>query len=370
MIKLNIQKKKKLLTLLIPIFILIGLTGQWKKVFANEILLNDTYTIASSTEECLNLPGDYYLPDLNKLIEITNASTTLQIEQAYWSGTPNEIEGDYYIRTWLGSPYNTWITEGQNESYQNHVVCTTDTPDYTPPWNLRWLDITDPIGTQGSTTALYFGTKIPINFTYWSATSTYGNVSIRNLDSYEWQTFQFSTSTIGTVHIIGESQVNQTSTTTPYIAFFNVQEKLGGSSISTSTNFSVVNNEGYKTPFDEITQGTLGTTTLPNTTNLLSFLNVPELLKTKIPFGYIFQIVNTIKTSIQNSTSTGISSGTIYIKLNPNLATTTIDFFSETTIRKYLPQPYINLFRGLEIAFIWFECVWFIYHDAKNRKII
>jgi len=101
---------------------------------------------------------------------------------------------------------------------------------------------------------------------------------------------------------------------------------------------------------------------------LLGFLNVPELLKTKIPFAYMFQIATALQTAIATTSTSNISTGSFNWKLGNN-ATTTIDMFSSSTIKYFFTDTYINIFRTLEVATIWFSLGWFLYHDAKRKKL-
>ena len=241
-----------------------------------------------------------------------------------------------------------------------------DNPILTDP-TLRFLNITNPTGNFGSSTTLYFGTEIPFDFSYYSNSTS--SISLNIIDNntgtnvYFWGGIRDP----GSVTINQKANLIQDSTSTNYQA--NIYISNENENISTTTNFTLINNTNLNTPFQTIGGVSQGTSTTPDSTNLLSFLNVPKLMQEKIPFGYIFQIAGIIKTGINSSTTDTLTTGTIHIKLAPNIATTTIDLFSANTIKDFMTQPFINLFRGLEVAFLWFECLWFLYHDAKSRKI-
>lgn len=204
-------------------------------------------------------------------------------------------------------------------------------------------------------------------------------------------TFDVSTSTIyyspTTVNInflsdgsIDTSNLGTATTTTDigfYIGSLNVMDVLGQQS-TTPTTFTVVSS-----PYSGVVNVSGGillpaTTTATNTsglsqTSLLSFLNVPNLLKTRVPFAYIFQMYSTMMSAIGTTTvASTIPTGTFTIPWRNYTGTTTIsvDMFSTTTITYFLNQTAIDLLRGLMVAVTYFSCGWFLFHDARNRKHI
>ena len=114
---------------------------------------------------------------------------------------------------------------------------------------------------------------------------------------------------------------------------------------------------------------TAGTTTLLSTTNLLSFLNVPQLLQTRIPFNYIFQIASGIKDGIQSSTTNTIPTGNFTWK-NTVGGTSTIDMFSPTTIEIYLNPTIITLWRSFLLVILTIDFGYAIYYIIKKHNII
>jgi len=131
-------------------------------------------------------------------------------------------------------------------------------------------------------------------------------------------------------------------------------------------SLDVVTRAGSSTPF---LSATVGTSTLPDALNLLSFLNVPNLLQTKIPFAYIFQIYDGITTGISSSTAATIPSGN-FIWTGINGATTTIDFFSTTTIGYYFSPTLINKWRALELTILYIIFGYALYLRAKHKDLI
>jgi len=131
-------------------------------------------------------------------------------------------------------------------------------------------------------------------------------------------------------------------------------------------SLDVVTPSGSSTPF---LGATVGTSTLPDTMNLLSFLNVPNLLQTKIPFAYIFQIADGIKVGMSSSTAATIPTGTFTYR-GVTGATTTIDMFSTTTIGYYLNPTLIGLWRNFELAILYVTFGYALYRRAKHKDLI
>jgi len=114
--------------------------------------------------------------------------------------------------------------------------------------------------------------------------------------------------------------------------------------------------------------GTVGTSTLLSSTNLLSFLNVPSLLQTKIPFAYIFQIADGFATGL-NASSTAIPSGVMSYKL-PGVATSSEDMFSTSTISRFLSPTMIATLRGLQLAILYILVGYALYRIAKSKHLL
>jgi len=106
--------------------------------------------------------------------------------------------------------------------------------------------------------------------------------------------------------------------------------------------------------------------------SFLGFLNVPELLKTKAPFAYLplvwnsFTNLNSIATSSLATTTMSftLASGTSAQK------TISIDFFSQTTFKKYFNDSMISLFRNLEKYVVFAGTLFYIYNDLRKRKVV
>ena len=128
------------------------------------------------------------------------------------------------------------------------------------------------------------------------------------------------------------------------------------------------------------TGANFGNNSLPTSTDILSFVNVPNLLATKVPFAYIFQVSTVIYNAVNGSTSaSAIPSGSFSVKFPVKFgisgvatATTTIkiDMFSTTTIGYFLTPSYVGLLRGLMVAVTYFLTAWYLFHEARNRKLL
>lgn len=141
---------------------------------------------------------------------------------------------------------------------------------------------------------------------------------------------------------------------------------------STGSSTSAVSGEYYSlevlyssassTPF---IGATVGTSTLPSVTNLLSFLNVPVLLQTKVPFAYIFQISAGIQAGLTSSSTTAIPSSLFFWSgIN---GSSTIDMFSTTTIGYYISPALMSLWRAFLLVVLTVEFGYGLYHLARHE---
>jgi len=112
-----------------------------------------------------------------------------------------------------------------------------------------------------------------------------------------------------------------------------------------------------------------GSSTLPDATKLITFLNVPYLLQTKVPFAYIFQIKDGLFGGLQSSSSTALPAGIFTWKIS-NSATNTTDMFSTTTISRYLTPTYAELWRGFLLVILYADFGYALYMRAKAQHLI
>jgi len=113
---------------------------------------------------------------------------------------------------------------------------------------------------------------------------------------------------------------------------------------------------------------TVGTSTLPDATNFLSFLNVPQLLATKVPFGYFFQARNAITRGV-TSTSSEPFPGLTITYMTANGGTTSQDMFSRATIDTYYPEATRNLLRQVMVAILYTTFAYALYRIGKSQHI-
>lgn len=147
--------------------------------------------------------------------------------------------------------------------------------------------------------------------------------------------------------------------------------------VTVATSSTIVAGGINNNPF---TGANFGNNSLPTSTDMLSFVNVPNLLATKVPFAYVFQISSVIYNAVNGSTSaSAIPSGSFSVKFPVKFgisgvatATTTIkiDMFSTSTIGYFLTPSYVGLLRGLMVAVTYFLTAWYLFHEARNRKLL
>lgn len=150
--------------------------------------------------------------------------------------------------------------------------------------------------------------------------------------------------------------------------YFDLNFTVGSSSFSTvpaPNSGNVVTGGGGSWTVSTSTSGL-------KQTNLLSFLNVPNLLQTKFPFAYIPQIYSAITQGLGTSTlAENFPSATLSMPwfLSPTSSTTlTVTLFSSSTVTHFLPQQSRDIIRAFLILVIWWEWGMFIWHDIRHRK--
>jgi len=131
---------------------------------------------------------------------------------------------------------------------------------------------------------------------------------------------------------------------------------------STWQTFNVV---GASASSTEITLGETATST-----GFLAFLNVPELLKTRKPFAYFFQLTSTMQ-DLDSLSTTTVPIGTFDWKWasgTPAETTIAVDLFSTTTVQSMLSPTTTNILRSLMVAVTYFSVMWTMFHEAKRWK--
>jgi len=239
-----------------------------------------------------------------------------------------------------------------------------------PEFNTRWLaPYTPENGVTTASTSVSFSADY-----YFDCTSSFGLLDRVAFEIVDATTGESGPTRFGSTQIAtcgtATLNANRTLTTGHFYLWRPVIFSSSGTTTPIEGQYYSIN--GVVTPSASSTPflgATVGTSTLPNTTNLLSFLNVPTLLQTKIPFAYIFQIADGIKVGMSSSTAATIPSGTFTWK-GVTGATTTIDMFSTTTIGYYLSPTLIGLWREFELAILYITFGYALYRRAKHKDLI
>jgi len=226
-----------------------------------------------------------------------------------------------------------------------------------------------PNGTYASTSPITFSANY-----YYNCNTDYG---LKDSVNFEFKDLTDTTQSFNTpaqpINICGQANIYSVvyaSSTHQYLW----RPVMYSSTASTSPiygnwySYLATSSPNY-TPFSPFTGATIGTSTLPSTTDFLSFLNVPALLQSKVPFAYIFQIANGISEGINSSTTGTIPSGN-FVWRNTQNGTTTFDFFSQNTIQTYLSPTIISLWRAFLLVILTIEFGYAIYKRTINHKII
>lgn len=102
--------------------------------------------------------------------------------------------------------------------------------------------------------------------------------------------------------------------------------------------------------------------------DLMSFVNVPELLKTKKPFAYLFQIAEIFK-NLDSVESESFPTGSFDINIPKGTSSTTVtvNFFSESVFDTLFTEETQAILRTILVAVTWAELAWFLYNDIKRR---
>lgn len=122
-------------------------------------------------------------------------------------------------------------------------------------------------------------------------------------------------------------------------------------------------------PDQGFASSTFATSTAIDSGNLLSYIDVPQLLSTKAPFGYFFQAYSIVSNSISNPESaTPFPSGSFDIEINN--ATMTVEMFSTSTVSYFLPQNVIAPIRAILVAIIYIMTLISIYTIVRHSHLL
>lgn len=129
-------------------------------------------------------------------------------------------------------------------------------------------------------------------------------------------------------------------------------------------SFDVV---GPSAPFESFIDPETGLPINATSTSFWDFLNVPNLLKTKAPTGYIYQI-GTMFSEISNIPSTTTPSLTLSFVAATSSMTTfqNVEVFSYDTVTQFIPDPMIVILRTLMVATLYIGLAFGIIHNSHN----
>jgi len=162
----------------------------------------------------------------------------------------------------------------------------------------------------------------------------------------------------------------------PFNGNYDVRVRLYDSFSGSTTpytdyvSFAVGTTTPASTIINDVLGATVGsaTSSLVEFDNLFSFLNIPQLLQTKEPFAYFPAISTALRTAFSDSVAPSLSIVSVPLRING--ATTTLTLFSSSTVTQLMTPTYVNLFRSLEAAVIWFLTAMLLYHRARSKHII
>lgn len=322
----------------------VKLYGSVANTYANGQCLTGTGVFNGSTGTCSTINDAYFIvtdqygqtyPPVVTSTTLNPAAGTFNVVGT-WTASTTAACASQYLDVWQ----NTGL-ESHRELTLHGVFPITSAPIYattTGPFNFTF-DIIDSSVSVGATSTIY---------------------SLTPNQQFYAQLYQ-STCGYDPFTGTGVAPVQLVSTTTSLVA----------------TTSTVIEGGINNNPF---TGANYGNNSLPTSTDMLSFVNVPNLLATKVPFAYIFQVSTVIYNAVNGSTSaSAIPSGSFSIKFPVKFgisgvatATTTIkiDMFSTSTIGYFLTPSYVGLLRGLMVAVTYFLTAWYLFHEARNRKLL
>lgn len=321
--------------------------GSFESAFTNVIIPN-----CESGPQIVNF-------NLNSPVAVSATSSMVLISIQFGSGSgDNSIRtSDFSGLTWSGNKEPYILIYGQDiQSTDTHILYPYASPTAneitaSTTVNFHWqyyfncnqsfgildtaaIDITDV--TVGSSTIRFGNQSIGI-----CGTGTFDiSQSLEFGHQYLWRPVLYS-STGSSTQIIGS-----------YQNFFVATSSFDGIEFNPATPMPNFN----------------ASSTLSNS-NILSFLNVPTLLSTKVPFAYIFQIASGIQTGTGSSTAAAIPVGT-FTWHNVQGGTTTFDFFSTSTIAVYFTPTLIGYWRAFELVCLTVGFGYALYERAKSKHLI
>jgi len=333
--------------------------ANWNAQFPNNangqsvIWYKGTYPATSTICFAATNPSSYYAAGNGSPNETQSLDTS-----ANGQCPGGATDSDYWIDAHDQTNFNLFLTRSSGIWYLSGYN------DFTPQ-TTRFVEPFTP--ANGSTAA---SSTVGFIAPWYFSCADYGSFDSVSVDILDTTDNSRKSLPKQTINICGGSSYTATTTLTQgHLYLWN--PKFSSSVSSTTLNgayysLNVVSASASSTPF---ILATVGTSTLPDVTNLLSFLNVPQLLETKVPFAYIPQIAQGIIIGLSDTGSTSLPSGTISVA-GIGSATTTVDLFSANTVRYYLSDSIISIWRGLLVAVLYIELGYLLYMRAKSKHLL
>lgn len=104
------------------------------------------------------------------------------------------------------------------------------------------------------------------------------------------------------------------------------------------------------------------------TTSIMSMLNVPNLLKTRVPFAYIFQIADIISNSASIASSSSASLNLSFVSSTSPLASklNNVSVFSTSSITSLMGSTNLSIMRALLVAITYLGSGFYLFHYIKG----
>lgn len=341
-----------------------GITGtltSFEVSYFSQNWINKSWAIEECTDStystCVAISSGYFVDGVHDGVE-TVSGLNVNFSSNNW----------YRLNFYLTNLWSTFYGSNANpySAGRAYFDIGSDTPNFDIYFKLYGVTETlnriisyEPINnfTTASTTVTFTAT-VYISST--GATSTV-NWDMWNYDQADHRTLSFE------VYPVGTTTVSTTTvmTTGFWASTIDLRQNNGSLYDSIPTGFTVISSASGRTGFE------VSTSTTVDQNNFLSFLNVPNLIRTKVPFAYMIQMAQIINNSIASTSTSTIPSGTFSwsLPITANASTTyQIDMFSTSTIGYFLTPSQISIIRGIMAAVVWISLGMYLFHDARDKR--
>lgn len=206
-------------------------------------------------------------------------------------------------------------------------------------------------------------------------------ITYNNIDTYDYLQFDLVNTDYGQnvyvqnayVPFNGTSLTYETNWSLGLTGNYTLRVRLFDSVEGTYTEYSdtivfILGSEST-IPDQGFSSSTFATSTALDSGNLLSYVNVPQLLLTKAPFGYFFQIYGIVTNAVNNPPEAS-NFGVGDFDINLNGATTIIVMFSTSTVAHFLTPSIISPIRALLVAITYIITAISIYHIVRQSHVL